>query len=47
MLPANNEDDLSYMDCEDDLNRVCADLEASAADPAITLPMISDCRNLL
>ena len=30
------------MDCEDDLNRVCADLEASAADPAITLPMISD-----
>ena len=42
LLPANNEDDLSYMDCEDDLNRVCADLEASAADPAITLPMISD-----
>ena len=35
LLPANNEDDLSYMDCEDDLNRVCADLEA-------TLPMISD-----
>ena len=42
MLPANNEDDLSYTDCEDDLNRVCADLEASAADPAIALPMISD-----
>ena len=42
MLPANNEDDLSYADCEDDLNRVCADLEASAADPAIALPMISD-----
>ena len=42
LLPANNEDDLSYMDCEDDLNRVCADLEASVADPAITLPMISD-----
>ena len=42
MLPANNEDDLSYVDCEDDLNRVCADLEASAADPAIALPMISD-----
>ena len=42
LLPANNEDDLSYMDCEDDLNRVCADLEASAADPAIPLPMISD-----
>ena len=42
LLPANNEDDLSYMDCEDDLNRVCADLEISAADPAIALPMISD-----
>ena len=42
MLPANNEDDLSYADCEDDLHRVCADLEASAADPAIALPMISD-----
>ena len=42
MLPANNEDDLSYADCEDDLNRVCADLEVSAADPAIALPMISD-----
>ena len=42
MLPANNEDDLSCADCEDDLNRVCADLEASAADPAIALPMISD-----
>ena len=42
MLPANNEDDLSYADCEDDLNRVCVDLEASAADPAIALPMISD-----
>lgn len=42
LLPANNEDDLSYMDCDDDLNRVCADLEASAADPAIALSMISD-----
>ncbi len=26
MLPANNEDDMSYEDCTDDLNRVCADL---------------------
>lgn len=42
LLPANNEDDLSYLDCDDDLNRVCADLEASAADPAIALSMISD-----
>ncbi len=42
LLPANNEDDLSYMECDDDLNRVCADLEVSAADPAIALSMISD-----
>ena len=26
MLPANNEDDMSYEECTDDLNRVCADL---------------------
>ena len=42
LIPANNEDDLSYLDCDDDLNRVCADLEASAGDPALALPMISD-----
>ena len=23
MLPANNEDDMSYEECTDDLNRVC------------------------
>lgn len=42
VLPANNEDDMSYSECSDDLNRPCNDLEASAADPALTLPMISD-----
>lgn len=42
LLPANNEDDLSYMDCDDDLNRACADLEISIGDPALALPMISD-----
>ena len=42
ILPANNEDNDAYDECTDDLNRVCADLEASAADPAIALPMISD-----
>ena len=26
MLPANNEDDMSYEECTDDLNRVCTDL---------------------
>ena len=30
------------MECTDDLNRACTDLEASAADPALSLPMISD-----
>lgn len=42
ILPANNEDDLSYSECTDDLNRACTDIEAAAADPALTLPMISD-----
>jgi len=42
LIPANNENDMSYEECEDDLNRVCQDLEVSAADPAIILPMISD-----
>ena len=26
LLPANNEDDMSYEECTDDLNRVCPDL---------------------
>lgn len=42
LLPSNNEDDLSYMECEDDLNRVCDGLEVSAGDPAIALSMLSD-----
>lgn len=42
ILPANNEDDMSYGECEDDLNRVCESIENGVADPAITLGMISD-----
>lgn len=42
MLPANNEDDASYDECLDDLNRVCADLEAMAPDAAMALAEISD-----
>ena len=42
MLPANNEDDMSYEECTDDLNRVCADLENAAEDAALALSMISD-----
>ncbi len=42
MIPANNEEDLSYMDCEDDLNRVCADLANTAGDTSILLSNIAD-----
>ena len=42
MLPSNNEDDASYEACEDDLNRVCADLANAAEDTAIALAEISD-----
>ena len=36
LLPANN-DDVAYADCEDDLNRACADMEAEAADAVLAL----------
>ena len=42
MLPANNEDDMSYSECYDDLNRVCADLENASEDTGIALATISD-----
>ncbi len=42
MIPANNEDDLSYMDCEDDLNRACPDLANAAGDTSILLSNIAD-----
>ncbi len=42
ILPANNEDDLSYSECLDDLNRVCTDLDTLAEDPALALSTISD-----
>ena len=42
MLPANNEDDDSYEECTDDLNRVCKDLANAAADASILLSNISD-----
>lgn len=41
MLPANN-DDMSFEECTDDLNRVCENMEAAVADPAIALSQISD-----
>ncbi len=42
MIPANNEDDMSYEECMDDLNRACADIVNAAEDTAIALAMISD-----
>lgn len=42
MLPANNEEDCSYSECTDDLNRVCADIENAADDAAVVLSNISD-----
>jgi acetyl-CoA carboxylase carboxyltransferase component len=42
LLPANNEEDGAFDECTDDLNRVCADLENAACDPAIVLSNISD-----
>ena len=42
ILPANNEDDMSYSECEDDLNRLCTDIENCAGDTSIALSMISD-----
>ena len=42
MLPGNNEEDSSYEECNDDLNRVCADLANAKEDTAIALTMVSD-----
>lgn len=42
VLPANNEDDMSYDECKDDLNRICSDLANYVGDTAIALTQISD-----
>ena len=42
MLPSNNEDTDSYIECADDLNRVCADLANCVGDTAIALTQIAD-----
>jgi acetyl-CoA carboxylase carboxyltransferase component len=42
MLPGNNEDDASYEECTDDLNRVCADLANCVGDTSIALSTIAD-----
>ena len=47
MLPANNEDDMSYEECTDDLNRVCADLANAAGDTSILISNIADDNNFV
>lgn len=42
MLPCNNEENASYDECTDDLNRICADIENAVEDTAIALSEISD-----
>ena len=42
MLPSNNEEDSSYEECNDDLNRVCADIANASEDTAIALAQIAD-----
>ena len=42
LLPANNEEDCSYSECTDDLNRVCGDIENAVDDASIVLSNISD-----
>ena len=42
MIPGNNEDNDSYGECTDELNRICEGIENAAADPAVVLAMVSD-----
>lgn len=42
LLPANNEDNDSYDECTDNLNRTVAEIAGAAEDTAIALAMISD-----
>lgn len=42
LLPANNEDDMSYCECQDDLNRLCPEIINCTGDTAIALAQIAD-----
>lgn len=42
MLPANNEDDASYDECMDDLNRVCEGIADASEDTALVAALVSD-----
>ncbi|MCR5671558.1 MAG: carboxyl transferase [Butyrivibrio sp.] len=42
LLPSNNEDGDSFVECTDDLNRACENLDGATADPSIIARQISD-----
>ena len=42
ILPANNEDDMSFSECQDDLNRMCENIEGCTGDAGLALSLISD-----
>ena len=42
LLPSNNEDDASYVDCTDDLNRASAELANCVGDTSVALSIIAD-----
>lgn len=42
IIPSNNEDDASYDECEDDLNRIVPSLSTELKDTAVVLREISD-----
>ena len=42
MLPANNQDDMLYEDCTDDLNRECAEIAGCVGDTSIALSQLAD-----
>ena len=42
MIPCNNEDDVSYDECTDDLNRACSLVESGVEDTVVALADISD-----
>lgn len=42
MIPANNEENMSYDECTDDLNRGCESIDTLSGDTALALASISD-----
>ena len=42
LLPGNNEDDASYVECTDDLNRASAELANCVGDTSVALSIIAD-----